>query len=566
MLTRLVIRNFKRFDEVEIELANPVVFIGPNNSGKSSALQALTLWHVGLQRWLEKRGRAVPEKRPGVTINRRDLVAVPVPEANLLWRNLHVRATQGAGKSLKTQNVCIEIIVEGVTGKQAWTCGLEFDYANPESLYCRPLRRAGGAGERMRVPEEAGAVKVAYLPPMSGLASQEVRLDPGAVDVRIGEGRTAEVLRNLCYRIISEPPQSKPRWEDLRAHINEPEYIPERGEIQLSYREHGRRYDLDISAAGRGLHQTLLVLAYLYTNPGAVLLLDEPDAHLEILRQREIYRLLVEVASQQGSQIIAASHSEVLLNEAADRHLVIAFLGRPHRLADRGSQVYKALRSIGFENYYLAETKGWVLYLEGSTDLGILKALAERLSHPAATALERPFAHYVQNQPQRARDHFYALREAKPDLVAVALFDQLEPPPESLPGLRMLTWRRQEIENYILCPEVLLAYARSLAPGPLLAGPHEEAMRACFHDLIPPRALKQHDDPWWATVKASEFLERVFKEFFDALKLPNLMNKSDYHELVQGIPPERIAPEVQEKLDTIAEVAAMARPLAGTDE
>ena len=43
MLTKLRIRNFKRFNEVEIELGSPVVFVGPNNSGKTSALQALAL-------------------------------------------------------------------------------------------------------------------------------------------------------------------------------------------------------------------------------------------------------------------------------------------------------------------------------------------------------------------------------------------------------------------------------------------------------------------------------------------------------------------------------------------
>ncbi|TAK23908.1 MAG: hypothetical protein EPO26_07500 [Chloroflexota bacterium] len=70
MLTKQTVRNFKRFDDVEIELGNPVVFIGPNNSGKTSALQALALWEVGLRNWLAKRrGRAAPEKRPGVTIS-----------------------------------------------------------------------------------------------------------------------------------------------------------------------------------------------------------------------------------------------------------------------------------------------------------------------------------------------------------------------------------------------------------------------------------------------------------------------------------------------------------------
>src|SRR3989304_6116859 len=109
MLTKLYARNFKRFREVEVELGNPVVFIGPNNSGKTSALQTLALWEVGLRRWKEKRkGKAAPEKRPGVTINRRDLIAVPVPGANLLWRNLHVRDVRKVNGNQETKNILIE--------------------------------------------------------------------------------------------------------------------------------------------------------------------------------------------------------------------------------------------------------------------------------------------------------------------------------------------------------------------------------------------------------------------------------------------------------------------------
>src|SRR5437016_3226995 len=104
MLTKLTIRNFKRLAFVEVELGQNVVLIGPNNSGKTSALQALTLWDIGLRQWLSKRGdKAGPEKRPGVTINRRDLLAIPVPSANLLWRDLHVRdVTAENGKTKRT--------------------------------------------------------------------------------------------------------------------------------------------------------------------------------------------------------------------------------------------------------------------------------------------------------------------------------------------------------------------------------------------------------------------------------------------------------------------------------
>lgn len=55
------------------------------------------------------------------------------------------------------------------------------------------------------------------------------------------------------------------------------------------------KYNLDLSCAGRSLHQTLLLPAHVTMNPGAVLLLDEPDAHPEILRQRRTYQLFHKV-------------------------------------------------------------------------------------------------------------------------------------------------------------------------------------------------------------------------------------------------------------------------------
>ena len=581
MLTRLTIRNFKRFDEVEIELGSPVVFVGPNNSGKTSALQALALWDIGLKRWNERRsGRATPEKRPGVTVNRRDLVAIPIPNANLLWRDLHVRDVSNVAGHQRTANVRIEVTVDGVTDDRSWVCGLEFDYANEESFYCRPLRVSEGrTPERMPIPIQAGATTIAFLPPMSGLAATETRLDQGAVNVRIGEARTAEVLRNLCFRVHDERPEE---WRKLAGQITDlfgaeldpPRYVEERGEITMSYRE--GRVTLDLSSAGRGLQQTLLLLAYLHANPGSVLLLDEPDAHLEILRQRQIYLLLSDTARESGGQIIAASHSEVLLNEAADKDLVIAFVGTPHRLAagDRGSQVLKALREIGFEQYYQAEQTGWVLYLEGSTDLSVLRALARRLDHEEAIrALERPFVHYVANQPREVQRHFHGLREAMPQLRGAALFDRLEVAPPDLRPVDCLVWKRREIENYLCSPATLESYAGAAAaadvPGPLFAGPEVErrtgAMREAIDEITAAMERLGRGSPWDPDTKVSDdFLTPLFRAYFGKLGLPqDLMSKKTFYELAEHVPPDELDPEVHEKLDAIVAVAAAAKP-AGT--
>ncbi|MDP6351503.1 MAG: AAA family ATPase [Alphaproteobacteria bacterium] len=572
MLTHLTIRNFKLFKSVDIELGDRVVFIGPNNSGKTSALQALALWDIGHKRWVEKRGAGeVPKKRPGVTINRRDLIAVPVPTANLLWRNMHMREHMRESQRKGTRNIRIDIIVEGASDGESWKCGLEFDYANDESFYCRPLRLSEGQQpDRMPVPEKAAEIIVAFLPPMSGLTATETRLDMGAISVRLGEGRTAEVLRNLCYQIVAGEDGQR-RWADLAKRIQhffgvtleEPIYIKERGEVTLSYQEKGNR--LDISSSGRGLQQTLLLLAHMLVNPRSVLLLDEPDAHLEILRQRQIYDLLTETAREHNSQIVAASHSEVILNEAADRDLVVAFVGTPHRIDDRGSQVLKSLKEIGFDQYYQAEETGWVLYLEGSTDLVILRAFAQLLDHPVQGQLERPFVHYVSNQPSKALNHFYGLREAKPDFCGIAVYDRLEGDKPNDPNLRQHIWHRREIENYLTSRDVLLAWTKEAASrkteGPLFSESWEPMMEETIGEIERANETLGKPSPWGDEIKVTDdFLDPLFERFFKKLGIPNLMRKTNYHELARFILMEQLDPEISTVLDAIREVAGQARP------
>jgi hypothetical protein len=500
-----------------------------------------------------------------VTINRRDLIALPVPSANLLWRDLRVREGWRENGKVKTSNVLIEIEVTGIDQGKEWHTAIELDYANEESFYCRS--KIGPSGERFEVPQAAADTRLVYLPPMSGLATNEVRLDEGAIAVCIGEGRTADVLRNLCWRALEGNPE---RWNAIRGRmralfgveLDDPKYIKERGEVSMTYRQNGVR--LDLSSSGRGQQQTLFLLAHMAANPGAVLLLDEPDAHLEVLRQRQVYDALITTAEETGSQIIATSHSAVILNEAANRDVVVSFVGKPHRIDDRGSQVLKALKSIGVEQYLQAEQTGWVLYLEGSMDLAILRAFAEKLAHPAHALLKRPFVCYVENQPAKARDHFHGLREAKPDLVGLALYDRLDCELEADERLKQLMWKRREIECYLCTRDVLLRWARDQAMnklGPLFSSNAEAAMQKAIENVSSALRMLNRPDPFGPDCKVSnEFLDPVFRKFFALLGLPETtMCKTDYHTLAPYLEGSDIDPEVREKLDAIVEVAGSAR-------
>ena len=569
MLTKLRIRNFKRLDDVEIELGNPVVFVGPNNSGKTTALQALSLWDVGRRKWAAKRSeRKSPTKRPAIAINRKDLLAVPVPVADLLWSGRHVRAGRRVNGKAQTKSIRIDIEVTGVTENAEWTCGFEFDYANVESVYCRPLRLDGLGDVSIElatlsvIPDEVRDIRVAFLPPMSGLAAEEPKVEPGRIDVLLGQGQTAQVLRNICYENYEASPAE---WTVLTGIIQKlfgielqlPVFLAERGEVTMEYIERGVR--LDLSAAGRGLQQTLLILAFLFRNPNTVLLLDEPDAHLEILRQREMFNVITEQAALRGCQIIAASHSEVVLNEAASSSKVVAFVGKPHTMNDRPTQVLKSLRDIGWEDYFQAEETGWVLYLEDETDLLILQRFARLLKHPAEAVLQRPFFHRVTtNVPELARKHFYGLREARPDLVGIAVFDRLDKELRVGQPLVELAWKRREIENYFCQREVLVRYARG--DRDLFSGPQVEAMNEEIAKLETAFQIVRRPEPWSPDTKASDdFLDPLFKNYFARLGLRLEFRKRDYCQLVDLLDPANVDNEVREKLDVIVEVSQRAR-------
>ena len=88
MIHKVIIRRFKRFDEVTFNLPGHVVLAGPNNTGKTTVLQAIAAWGLAFDRWkrlndFQRHGGAYT-KAP---ITRQTFSAVPLRAFDLLWRD-----------------------------------------------------------------------------------------------------------------------------------------------------------------------------------------------------------------------------------------------------------------------------------------------------------------------------------------------------------------------------------------------------------------------------------------------------------------------------------------------
>lgn len=556
MLRKVTVRNFKSFREQSFDLGDSVVLAGPNNAGKTTLLQAVSAWKFALDRWLAQREGSRSVRRSGVAITRTDFTPAPLREMNMLWEDRRVTGRAGMAGARRM----IEIVAEGEDRDGPWTCGMEFQYANRELLHARPrdAKDMTPADIKQFPPAAARNLDIVFVPPFSGIEREEPRRDVGLQDLLIGQGRPGEILRNLLYEVSARTEGDD--WRRLSRYMDDlfpielqrPVYSAAQPFIVSEYREQGRGRPLDLANVGSGTLQVLLILAFLYARPASVILLDEPDAHQHVILQREVYDLIRKVARACGGQVILATHSEVVLDATAPAQ-VIGFLGETPRALTSPVErdaVREALKRITTTELLQAREVRAVIYVEGETDEKILREWARLLDHPARAFFDRPFVHWLRGSNLNdARSHYFAMQAVVPDLRAVCLLDgdDRDQPDDSTTsaGLRVLRWRRYEIENYLLQPNAITRFASGF---PLF----EESMRAEveneFWKQVPPGTDLFGDHVSLVRVKAStEFLVPLFE------LLRHSTQKKDLYLLAAGMRPEEIHPEVAEKLDLIAD-------------
>lgn len=560
MITKITTHYFKRFETQEFSLEPLTLLAGPNNSGKSTLLQAAMVWNLGLQKWWEKKGPGSGSKakdRPGAAITRQEFTALPLPSMDQLWTDTHTSLRKDEGKQGAPRPLVITL--HGIDNdNNEWKVGFEFRYSGPEQIHAKPV-----AEDLPHLDRAHEDISVIYVPPFSGIGVNETRHDRPYQDMLVGQGKAGDILRNLLLEVAEAGDGQE--WQRLEGIVSEvfgyrllkPAYAGT-PYITCQYlkgiptgKGYGGLPPLDVSTTGSGFHQVLLILAFMFARPSSLILLDEPDAHLHVLLQKQLYDILRRLCHERKGQLLIATHSEVLIDNTSPEQIV-SFYREPHPLASDSDrdQVREALKRITSLELLLAENAKGILYLEGTTDFDLLKAWATVLDHPLKKWFDGlPFWHNNQGRsPKEARAHYFALKAIQPNLKAALLLDGDN---RSLPdreitadGLTILRWERYEAESYLLHPASLERFLEA-ENGALFAKPAIDYLR----EQLPPAFFH-------SPLEASAFLraEPASKTLLPELltKADITISKSDYFLLAQQMRAEEVPPEVLEKLNTIS--------------
>jgi len=219
MVTEVEVAYFKRFERQRFDLSDHIVLAGPNNSGKTTLLQAIAVWDLALRRWKERRGLdtgSTAKERTGVPLTRKDFTALPLREMNLLWTDtLTALRKEDAEEGQKPgQHRVLTITLAGRTRDGPWKLPIEFRYQSTELVYVKP-----SAAQIGNIPQAAEDVRVVHVPPFSGIGAEETRYDRPYQDLLIGQGKAGDILRNLLLEVHQQ--DDKARWQDLCREVEE---------------------------------------------------------------------------------------------------------------------------------------------------------------------------------------------------------------------------------------------------------------------------------------------------------------------------------------------------------
>lgn len=488
MITKVRFRNFKSLKDFTVRLRAINVLVGPNNAGKSTVLDAFRIF-------MAAHGHASRRLQQVIQTNKGQVVGYEIP-ASLIpvsLTNIHsdyqtnqetsLTFTLENGNEIRLEFFDNSRCVMTIDAKQRTTTTAQFKKNFPANIYS--------------------------IPTLGPLEEEEELLTDQYVAQSVGTRRAHRMFRNIWYRWAKEFPVFQKlvedTWEGMT--ISKPE-LDMTFPPKLSMFCTEGRVDRELCWAGFGFQVWLQILTHITNSAHAdVLVVDEPEIYLHPDLQHKLFQIL----KATNKQIILATHSAEIINEAEHDDVVVI-----NKLRKGGTRVtdieglQDALFSIGSaQNVHLTRlSRGKkILFLEGH-DFRILRRFASQLgfddlaNNVDITVV--PIGGFSQRQKiQNAAWTFEKVLKA--EIAISALLDRdyrckeevdelVRETRGSVPSFHVLAGK--EIENYLLVPSAIarvIADRQKDQKSPRTFAPAElEQMLDCVVQSMKSSVLSQH--------------------------------------------------------------------------
>ncbi|OIU87706.1 AAA family ATPase [Microbacterium sp. AR7-10] len=334
MLNQVHIQRFKTVEDATLALGQVTVLVGPNNAGKSSALQAIqfavsvaqSLHLAGARGWIRATG-----ERPG-SLATQQLVYTPLRDVDGL----------AFGGALREKSNPISVRFETDDLGEA---EITVKKGKNKNVQVKITGRA--LGERL---EDLARPYSVVAPGLAGIPAVESYQSKGLVQRAAARGDANSVFRNVLLALSRDALA----WQDFEASLSK--VFPD-VKVEVSFDEASDEYisvsatrengpKLPVESSGTGVLQAIQVLSYIGLYQPRLLILDEPDAHLHPDNQRKLAQLLIELAEAREFQVLLSTHSRHMLDELGRRNAKIHWLsaGAPR---DADFDLVSALLELG---------------------------------------------------------------------------------------------------------------------------------------------------------------------------------------------------------------------------
>ncbi len=505
-ISKLIIKNFKCFDEVEINFdPNFNLIVGENNSGKSTIFEALRLWQLAIQQFYSKRTGKKGDGTDNISFYKKyqfeplELNDLSFLRIDSLYNILNKKESSNDEDDDNLINnykntFFIEITFSNATDKHSSVpiifrpsdknvlrCSIKYDSNIKDEKFEELKLISHKLSEVMGLKNNAtfiNRIRLAYIPPKFTLPSKEVLLskDNSYIADKLISGESNLIIRNILHHWAEFSYQVKTKVKsqetidkalyNLKEIQIDPAIIENNFLAKIKpYIENVLEYNLqpktnlkskflikveeglknivnqrfsfksisdpienpflqivddkkktEISQLGSGTVNILNILAVLNYNEETIkgdatkcniLLLDEPDSHLQFNLQNRLFEYLEKVSQDEGRQIFIVTHNSSLISQFGQ----VLFVKNGQKIINPISiddYLEKELKNIDTNHYNvmkdLSEAKKNkdslikqikqiknietpLIYCEGPSDLIILENAFKKLY----STIERPF-------------------------------------------------------------------------------------------------------------------------------------------------------------------------------